>query len=323
MHKLSLVPVTTRAARTIAVVTSLFFLGACAEGNTASSLTGGDAPANEVITSTTRNFAGRVEVCINGEAGPGLFTVTTTSTNPSGSTSTTVPTTTLTAGSCQTVFQRTSTGAMSQVTVTVTSPTGAVLASGTSGIVCVVDQGGVAPADCIEPDATTAIDAVVFANFFHGTQVTFNYGPAITGEPDPEAVGCTVTRGFIRNQLDLLTNGVGTDLGPIVIAGDTLTTAEIAAALSAPVKGDSRVQLKAQLITALANVSLGATTNAEVDQAIADAQSYLAAGSTATKSQITAAISVLTAFNEGTAGNGASDHCGSEEEAILKDRASA
>ena len=173
------------------------------------------------------------------------------------------------------------------------------------------------PPDCTEPGVTAPIETITFANFFHGTQVTFNFALV---PPPPPATGCTVTRGFILNQLDLITNNVGPKIN-VVINGVTLSTEDIRTALSTPTRGDSRVQLKAQLITALANISLGATSNASVNKAIADAQLFLQPGNTASKSEITAAIEILTAFNEGTAGNGASDHCNDAEEAILKDKA--
>lgn len=294
---------------------------ACSEGTP--SIAG---PRNDVTTTSTFQTGGQVDVCIAAGSPTGTYTVATTVQQPSGGSGVVTSSLNLTPGTCGTVFDRTApqtagSDVQSQVSVTVTSPSGAVV----SDLDCVLDPGTSTPTDCTEPDGG-AVDAVVFANFFHGTEATFTFVPVVVPPPPPPPVptveGCTVTRGFIKNQLDLLTNGIGKDI-TVTINGVTLTTAQIFAALDAPTRGDSRVQLKAQLITALANVSLGATTNATVDAAIAAAQSYLLAGSTATKAQITAAIETLTQFNEGNAGNGASDHCNGEEEAILKDKASA
>ena len=137
----------------------------------------------------------------------------------------------------------------------------------------------------------------------------------------PAPTGCTVTRGFILNQLDLLTNGIGKDiiLAQIIVTngGTALTKEQIRTALSTP--GGGLIQLKAQLITALANISLGAATNPAVAAAIVSAKNLLTTNST-DKAAIGAAITTLDTFNNGLAAAPASDHCNDAEEAVLKDK---
>jgi hypothetical protein len=165
--------------------------------------------------------------------------------------------------------------------------------------------------DAFTPAPTgSGSSAVTKGNPQHGSTITFTFTPSQTTGP-----GCTITRGFVLNQLNWLTNGIGPDI-TVTINGTTLTKAQIKAALDAPTRGDQLVQLKAQLITALAAISIGATTNATVDAAITNAQAYLLGG--ATKKQITDAIDILTTFNEGNAGGGASKHCTDAQEKILK-----
>jgi len=299
-----------------------FAIIACSEGSTASSVAG---PKTDVTTAGTFVTGSQVDVCIAAGSPAGTYTLTTTAMQPAGGSGmvNNGGTIMITPGNCATVFDRTApanagpspSDPETRVTTTVTAPSGAVI----SDVDCILDPGTSTPVDCTESEGGP-VESIVFANAFHGTEVTFTF----TQQVVPPTTGCTVTRGFIKNQLDLLTNGIGKDLNPslIVIAGVAQTKASILEALSTPVRGDSKVQLRAQLITALANIQLGATSNFAVNAAITSAQNLLATNST-DKTAIGAAITTLTSFNEGTAGNGASDHCNDEEEAILKNKASA
>ncbi|MBA2708372.1 MAG: hypothetical protein H0U59_11280 [Gemmatimonadaceae bacterium] len=300
-----------------------FAILACSEGSTASSVAG---PKTDVTTAGTFVTGSQVDVCIAAGSPAGTYTLTTTAMQPAGGSGAVNNggTVMVTPGNCATVFDRTAPAVVgpppsdpqTRVTTTVTAPSGAVI----SDVDCILDPGTSTPVDCTEAEGGP-VEVIVFANAFHGTEVTFTFTQQVVPQPTS---GCTVTRGFIRNQLDLLTNGIGNDITPslIVIAGVPQTNASILEALSTPGKGDPLVQLRAQLITALANIQLGATTNPAVDAAIASAQNLLATNST-DRTAIGAATTTLTSFNEGTAGNGASDHCTDEEEAILKDKASA
>ena len=260
------------------------------------------ASANAFIQATV---PATLKVCVV-DALNRSFTINTGITTNDGSAIVTQPSASVAAGTCQTVATDGLNGSGSAFTSTIVLPSIANLdhADCFSGI-------GACPGGAV----TTTLSNTVSVNLPHGGIIQYTLGP-----DDVVTTGCTVTRGFILNQLDLLTNGIGKDMGPIIINGVTLTKAQILTALSTPVKGNLLIQLKAQLITALANISLGATTNAAVDAAIVSAQALLAANSN-NNTLISAAVSTLTAFNEGTAGGGASLHCTDAEEAVLKDKA--
>jgi len=275
-------------------------------------LTAPDAAASGIGVTAARV----VEVCVDPASPLGSYSFALGTPAPVVAGDAAVPSpvvinTALPGATCANVFTRSTTGDPTNSFISVTASTGV---PGTFSYTCIDD---IATSNVLCPAAAGVNGASGGLNSFHGSVITFLF---VAAPPPPTGVGCTVTRGFIKNQLDLITNNVGPKI-TVTINGVTLTKEQIFAALDAPTRGDSRVQLKAQLITALANISLGATTNPAVNAAITNAQLYLLAGSTATQSQISAAISTLTSFNEGTAGNGASDHCDSAEEAILKDKA--
>lgn len=309
-------------AAPLALVASAFVLVACSTEGPSSRIGAPDGLSPDIGVAA----ASVVQVCLDSESSAGSYSFALSNfvDGGPGDTPASSPQT-LTDGPVTTCFiAYTRNGGagggdldFGSVTVTASriTPTGETPVTGTFSYTCVDD---VVTDNLLCNNVTSGVNgATGKMNSPHGSTITFLF---VADAPPPAVLGCTVTRGFILNQLDLITNNVGPAIS-VTINGQLLTTAQIRAALEAPTKGDSRVQLKAQLITALANISLGATSNTAVNTAIADAQAYLLAGSTATKAQISAAIDTLTSFNEGTAGNGASDHCNDEEEAILKDKA--
>lgn len=311
MRPWTAVPRSIRFASAIAAVAMIGALGACAEGSTSPKLAAPDSPSFVTSVPTAKT----IKVCI-GSAPAGTYTITASAiTGNVGGDVITSPVVITAPGpgeQCKDVFFRPGSDA-STAQLTLTASTGV---AGTFSYTCVDDVDNPAPpAEILCVSGTSGTNnAVVQANSFHGTTVTFNF----VADVPPPTGGCTVTKGFIKNQFDLLTNGIGTkNLGPIFINGVQLTNAEILEGVSG--KGGGLVQLKAQLITALANISLGASTNPAVEGAITSAQALLAANST-DKTAIGLAITTLTSFNEGTAGDGASIHCNEAEEAILKDK---
>jgi hypothetical protein len=142
-------------------------------------------PKNDVVIVEQRPSAGTIGVCINPSSPPGNYVVTASGTAPSPSvgTATSPVTITLPGPACDTVFRRSNPqipiDPQNAVTVTVTPPSGAAIV----GVLCVLDAGTTLASDCTEPDGSPAIDAVVNLNAFHGTEVTFTFGPAQTAIP--------------------------------------------------------------------------------------------------------------------------------------------
>ncbi len=299
-----------RSLRFASAIAAVALLGACADSNTAASVAGPGPSGLEVrgvIASSPTPT--QVLACVSGASGP--FTITTSQVgvaSASGGTTTIASSGTTSVGGDNCVLVATQTGnfGFGTFSVTITLAGGGILNSTT----CTDQIKAPGTFDC------TGESVQLTANGFHGSIVVFNViHPTVV-------TGCTVTRGFILNQLDLITNTTGPKIN-VVINGVPLSKEEIRTALTTPTRGDSEVQLKAQLITALANISLGATSNATVDAAIAVARRAFDASTANDPSAaaISAAITTLTSFNEGTAGNGASAHCNDAEEAFLKDKA--
>lgn len=311
---------TLRMAAASAAVATLAIVAACTDGGAASSLNGPSARFGQSVGPTIANAASAT-VCVTGPQGIYTFVSSNLTVGANGTTATNVPLGTqysLTVDAqnqspCVDVLTRTSADladAVSGITVMlVSSPAGAVYQQTN----CVDDPGAQPSSPCGNPTR-------LYANRFHGSKATFvfNGSPVVVVGGSP--VACTVTRGFIFNQLDLITNSTGPQIS-VTINGTKLTKQQIYDALNAPTKGDLRVQLKAQLITALANISIGAQSNGAVNMAITNAQTYLLPGNTASNSLVSAAIDTLTTFNEGNAASPASPHCTDAQEAILKDQA--
>jgi hypothetical protein len=153
----------------------------------------------DVIVASGRPSAGNVEVCINPASTPGSYVVTASGTAPAPSVGTpnSPQTITLPGANCVVVFTRTNgqqpIDPQNAVTATITSyPTGATVVSST----CLIDQGTANPTDCNEPDGTAPVEAVVYVNAFHGTQVTFAFAGGLPifsiGDTQPHSVGSPV-----------------------------------------------------------------------------------------------------------------------------------
>ena len=161
------------------------FATACSKDATTAVGPTPSSPNNDVVIVAQRPSAGTVGVCINPSSPPGNYVITASGTAPApsvGNLSSPV-TITLPGPACDTVFRRsnpqTPIDPQNLVTVNVTPPSGATVV----GVLCVLDAGTALATDCAEPDGSPAIDAVVSLNAFHGTEVTFTFGPAQTAIP--------------------------------------------------------------------------------------------------------------------------------------------
>ncbi len=297
----------------VSAVVSVAVLGACVS-NDASSVAGPDVRPG----SGTFANSGEVNVCIAAGSPAGAYSFSTagSSVNASGAASQTlvangvinVPANSVTP-TCFTVFDRLNPAnpnfdSEAQIAVSITAPGGAVYTS-TS---CVLDPDTPAPADC----AGTAVS--VFANFFHGTRVTFAFeAPAI--------VGCTLTQGYWKNHEEtaepLFASGgpIIIDFGANGVAGgtganaDRVVTFATYQAFMRQSSRDYQYALGQQLIAAELNIRNGATASPAVLAAMNEARVLLYQGvSDAEKARASELNDILTEFNEGDAA-GSSPHC--------------
>ncbi len=92
----------------------------------------------------------------------------------------------------------------------------------------------------------------------------------ITCEPPP-SVGCTYTQGYWK------THPSAWPVPGLTIGGVWYTRSQLINLLKTAPRGDASLILGDQLIASMLDVASGASTNAEVSQALADAQSWMAA----------------------------------------------
>ena len=296
-------------------IAAAFFASACATESSNTGITSPTAkgPANDVIVTDTREAAGNVVVCIAPTSPSGNYTVTTSAVQPAtGAGTVTSPVIiTLPGAGCDTVFTRTAItpecfydgqvhpqqvcdAPQSEVTVTVTPPGGAQ----SSDLTCILDVGTQTPIDCVEPDGGAA-EAIVYANFFHGTQTTFAFTPAVT-------TSCTYTQGWWKNKGKATTAQFDFDGG----SNNGLTV------LNTAPKGNVYYILAHQYIAASLNSNNGADLTGSVLTAYNAATAYFAAASAANptpgsykKKDVTDLSDILDNYNQGLSGV---PHCGDE-----------
>jgi hypothetical protein len=291
-------------------IAAAFFASACATESTNTGITGPSAkgPATDVIVTDTRDAAGNVVVCIDPTSPAGDYIVNTTAVQPATGTGviSTPVTITLPGAGCDTVFTRTAYTPVcvapgnpggwtcdypqSEVTAVVTPPGGAA----STGLTCILDQGTQTPIDCVEPDGGAA-EAVVYANFFHGTQATFSFENTQTV--------CTYTIGWYKNKGAGLSGAFDFDGG--VDNGLSI--------LNTSPKGNPYLILAHQYIAASLNSGNGALLTGATLTAYNNATTYFGVASAGTplpgsytKAQVTAMADVLDAYNNGLSGT---PHC--------------
>jgi hypothetical protein len=180
-------------------VAAALVAAACSSDTTAPSSPTIASPSKDIVIADGRPSAGNVEVCINPASPAGTYTVTAsgTVTPPSIGTPNSPVDITLPGANCAIVFTRSNPqqpDPQNAVTTTVTSyPAG----SQVGAVNCMVDSGADTPDDCTEPDGG-AVEAIVYANAFHGTQVTFTFFNAgglplfVIGDTEPHGIGTNV-----------------------------------------------------------------------------------------------------------------------------------
>ncbi|MBA3405304.1 MAG: hypothetical protein H0U13_11585 [Gemmatimonadaceae bacterium] len=301
------------ARRIIVGLSSVVLLGACAEGNSAASISGPDlrvAAAQEIEM-------GKVFVCIEGGSATvsAATGVNVDGTAPAGQVSSAGAPTNETniavaSGGCTLIA--TSDARFAATTFRVSASLDGTLVS----VTC--NQGLTAPVPDCEGTEVTAT-----ANAFHGSVITFVISPHV--------VGCTLTQGFFKNHeedvADILSDATAmfvSDDNKLIISfgangveggGDDvkLDARQIDAALESAVKGDFRNALLQQLIAAELNVANDATVSAAQLTAIRQAQELLAANPTADsldkaeKAEASRLNGILSTFNEG--GVDGANHC--------------
>ncbi|HUQ20745.1 MAG TPA: hypothetical protein VM099_14105 [Gemmatimonadaceae bacterium] len=201
-----------------------------------------------------------------------------------------------------------------RILLNVVTPPGYVL----TGTTCVIDEGLVQASGTPYASGDFAVDcdvdgdATVWANFFHGTVVTFTFAPL-------ESRGCTYTQGYYKTHesytAGVLSSHMGSTFvdasGHLLIGSYALSSTQVDAILDTPVgKGynadgvvfsKDQLGMIHQLITAELNVTQGANSSSIASTIIA-ANNYTGA----TKSTLSGWTNTLDSFNNGKLG---SSHC--------------
>jgi hypothetical protein len=155
-----------------------------------------------------------------------------------------------------------------------------------------------------------AFGDLVFPHGSYATGYGFHY-EICCEPPPPEEFGCTLTQGYWKNHNEFGSKKQAVDWPAPHDERDLLCGAEWLAILKTPPAGGNAWLIVAhQYIAAMLNVAAGASTTAQVDQALADAQQFLdATCSSAPASEFPDAINaaaILDAYNNGDIGPG---HC--------------
>ncbi len=321
-----------RVAISAGAVLGLIAISACAD-NQSPSITAPRSLSKATVSSGGFANAGKVTICVNGVSTTFTAAYMSTGQVPSGQVMITGDTpnhTLLTSGgaisggSCFDVYASTAsssetTDTYAHILLTVATPGGYTLTS----TVCTIDNGLVQPDGTpyangdFGPDCDNDGDAAVYANFYHGSVVTFTFSPIVTGN------NCTYTQGYYKNHesytASVLSSNPSTTYinasGLLMIGAYTLSAAQVDAILGTPVgKGynsggvvfsKDQLGMIHQLITAELNIAGGASPTS-ISATIAAAN---AGYTTASKSQLSAWTTALDNFNEGITGPG---HCGDQ-----------